>query len=85
VYYENDGTNYKKLFYSDGLLNGFILIGDKHPEKGSVPVYDRAGIYTDIIRQRTPLSSLDFETIAKKPGLIAFSKTVREEYLGGER
>jgi hypothetical protein len=48
-------------------------------------VYDRAGIYTNIIREGTPLSSLDFAAIAEKPGLIAFSREIREEYLGGER
>ncbi|MDR0838087.1 MAG: FAD-dependent oxidoreductase [Oscillospiraceae bacterium] len=85
VYYTNDGTNYKKLFYSDNRLNGFILIGDKHPKDGEIPAYDRAGIYTDIIRNGTRLSELDFELIAKRPALMAFSRVTREEYLGGER
>ncbi|MDR0906454.1 MAG: FAD-dependent oxidoreductase [Oscillospiraceae bacterium] len=85
VYYTNDGTNYKKLFYSDDRLNGFILIGDKHPKDGEIPAYDRAGIYTDIIRNGTKLSDIDFELIAKRPGLIGFTREIRQEYLGGER
>jgi NADPH-dependent 2,4-dienoyl-CoA reductase/sulfur reductase-like enzyme len=85
VYYKNDGANYKKLFYSNDRLNGFILIGDKRPAPGDSPAYGRAGIYTDILRNGTPLSSLDFGLIAESPGLMAFGRSVREEYLGGER
>ncbi|MDR2615114.1 MAG: FAD-dependent oxidoreductase [Oscillospiraceae bacterium] len=85
VFYRNDGVNYKKLFYSNDRLNGFILIGDKHPKPGETAAYDRAGIYTDILRNGTPLSSLDFELIADRPGLMAFGRGIREEYLGGER
>jgi NADPH-dependent 2,4-dienoyl-CoA reductase/sulfur reductase-like enzyme len=85
VFYENEGANYKKLFYSNDRLNGFILIGDKHPAPGDIPAYDRAGIYTDIIRNGTPLSSLDFGLLAESPGLMAFRREVRAEYLGGER
>ena len=41
----------KRLFTKDGLLTGFILIGD----------IERAGIYTNMIRNRIPLSDVDFE------------------------
>jgi len=75
VYYENDGVNYKKLFYSDNKLNGYILIGN----------VEKAGIYTSLIRERTPLDTLNFELICKKPGLMAFSKEFRAEKLGGVR
>ncbi|MDR0861575.1 MAG: FAD-dependent oxidoreductase [Oscillospiraceae bacterium] len=85
VYFTNDGTNYRKLFYSDNRLNGFILIGDKHPKDGEIPAYDRAGIYTRIIRERIPLDSLDFELIRDRPGLAAFSRAARGELLGGEQ
>jgi len=74
VYHESDGKNYKKLFYSDNRLNGFIIIGN----------IEKAGIYTALIRERTPLDTLDFELICKKPGLMAFSKKVRTEILGGK-
>jgi len=76
VYCETDQKNYKKLFYSDNRLNGFILIG-KYIEK--------AGIYTGLIRDRTPLDALDFELICKMPGLMAFSRKTRAEKLGGVR
>lgn len=73
VYVDADGENYKKLFYSDNKLNGFILIGN----------VEKAGIYTALVREKTPLDTLDFDLICKKPGLMAFSKETRAEKLGG--
>jgi len=73
VYFESDGNNYKKLFYSNNKLNGFILIGN----------VEKAGIYTSLIREKVPLDTLDFELICKTPGLMAFSRRAREEMLGG--
>ena len=64
---------YKKLFYSDNRLNGYIFIGD----------IDKAGIYTHLIREQTPLDTIDFTLICEKPGLMAFTKEVRAEKLGG--
>jgi len=64
---------YKKLFYDVNKLNGYILIGD----------VEKAGIYTSLIRERTPLDSIDFNLVCKKPGLMAFTKDVRMEKLGG--
>lgn len=72
VYETADGENVKKLFYSDNKLNGFILTGDK---------IARAGIYTALIRERTPLDSIDFELIAENPALAAFSGERRREIL----
>jgi NAD(P)H-nitrite reductase large subunit len=74
VYYESDGKNYKKLFYSENRLNGFILIDN----------IEKAGIYTALIRERTPLDTLDFELICKMPGLMAFDREARAEMLGGK-
>lgn len=74
-YIENDGVNYKKLYYSDDYLNGFIIIGD----------VNRAGIYTSLIRERTPLADVDFELIKENPQLLAFSRKVRAEKLGGRK
>lgn len=74
VYSKVNGNNYKKLFYSDNKLNGYILIGN----------VDKAGIYTSLIRERTPLDSLDFELICEKPGLMAFTKDIRNQKLGGK-
>lgn len=74
VYESHKSGGYKKLFYDD-TLRGFILIGD----------VARAGIYTSLVREQTPLSDLDFESICKQPGLIAFSRRYRDEKLGGMR
>lgn len=73
VYFDADNKNYKKLFYLDNKLNGFILIGN----------IEKAGIYTSLIREKTPLDTLDFELICRRPGLMAFSKETRAEKLGG--
>lgn len=70
-YEEKTDEKYKKLFYKDGYLNGFILVNE--PE--------RAGIYTSLIRERTPLSDIDFELIKKSPALMAFSVKERAEKL----
>jgi NAD(P)H-nitrite reductase large subunit len=68
------GASYKRLFYSDNKLNGYILIGD----------VDKAGIYTSLIRERTPLDSIDFALVCEKPGLMAFTKEDRMAKLGGK-
>ena len=64
---------YKKLFIKEGRLNGYIIIGDVR----------RAGIYTALIRNQTPLDSLDFDLIREKPQLMAFSQKARKDMLGG--
>ena len=71
IYTEKSGRNYKKLFYKDNRLVGYIMIGD----------IARAGIYTSLIKKKTPLDSIDFELIKHKPQLMAFSKKKREEFL----
>lgn len=71
VYEEHGENTYKKLFVQDGLLKGFILIGD----------VARAGIYTALIRERTPLDSVDFEMLRKAPALAAFAAAERREKL----
>jgi len=68
----SDKADYKKLFYSDNRLNGYILIGN----------VEKAGIYTSIIRERTPLDSIDFALVCEKPGLMAFTKEERMARLG---
>ena len=73
AYLEKNDGNYKKLFVRENRLAGYILIGD----------VARAGIYTSLIREQTPLSALDFELIRQKPQLMAFSRTKRNEMLGG--
>ncbi|MCL2108823.1 MAG: FAD-dependent oxidoreductase [Oscillospiraceae bacterium] len=72
VYIKKTDETYKKLFYSDNKLNGFILIGN----------VDKAGIYTSLIREKTPLDSIDFELVCERPGLMAFAKEERLIKLG---
>lgn len=66
--------HYKKLFIKDGCLVGFILIND----------FLRAGIYTSLIRAKTPLSEVDFNLLSEEPQLLAFSKDVRKQKLARE-
>jgi two-component sensor histidine kinase len=67
------GKDYKKLFVKDGLLKGYIMIGD----------VGRAGIYTSLIKEKTPLDSVDFELLKIRPQLLAFSSSDRAKKLGG--
>lgn len=75
TYVEADENNYKKLYYSNNKLNGYILIGN----------VEKAGIYTALIREKTPLDTLNFELICKTPCLMAFSREIRAEKLGGAK
>ena len=67
------GRDYKMLVSENGVLKGFILIGD----------VARAGIYTALVRERTPLETIDYELIREKPQLMAFSRKERDKKLGG--
>jgi NAD(P)H-nitrite reductase large subunit len=73
VYAEDEVGAYKRLFYSDNRLNGYILIGN----------VEKAGIYTSLIRERTPLDTIDFALVCEKPGLMAFTIEDRRAKLGG--
>jgi len=73
VYTDNKNGNYKRLFYSNNKLNGYILIGD----------IEKAGIYTSLIRERVPLDTIDFALVCEKPGLMVFTKEDRMTKLGG--
>ena len=72
--YEEKGEGtVKRLFTENNLLKGFILIGDTA----------RAGIYTAMIRNKTPLDTVDFELLKKSPALAPFGAAYRKEKLGG--
>jgi hypothetical protein len=45
---------------------------------------EKAGIYTSLIREQTPLNTIDFALICEKPGLMAFKKEDRMLKLGGK-
>ena len=62
---------YRKFFIRDDRLKGFIIMGDTA----------RSGIYTTLIREQTPLSTIDFDKITLAPALMAFTKVQRQEIL----
>lgn len=63
----------KKFFVKDDRLKGYILIGN----------ILGGGIYTSLIRERTPLSTLDFESLQKNPNYFAFPAETRRKKFGG--
>lgn len=67
--------SYRCLTVRDGRLVGLISIGD----------VARSGIYTSLIREQTPLDSIDFDLICEKPQLMAFSRKERARSLRGRR
>lgn len=73
MYEERGEGTLKRLFTRDGYLTGFILIGK----------VDRAGIYTSLIRNKTPLDTVDFELLKKIPASSAFSSEIRRKEFGG--
>jgi NAD(P)H-nitrite reductase large subunit len=70
---EVPAPHYRKFFTQDDRLKGFIIIGETV----------RTGIYTALIRDQTPLSSIDFAHIQVSPALMAFSPVQRAEILSG--
>ena len=68
-----DGDAYKLLVTKDNRLSGFILIGS----------IERAGIYTALIRNQTPLDTIDFELVRQAPQLLAFAAKDRAAMLSG--
>ncbi|MBR5931154.1 MAG: NAD(P)/FAD-dependent oxidoreductase [Lachnospiraceae bacterium] len=73
LYEEKTETSLKRLFTKDDKLKGFILIG----------LSERAGIYTSLIREQTPLSSIDLDRLKKAATTTAFSPDVRRKKFGG--
>ena len=73
MYEEKTENSIKRLFTKDDLLKGFILIG----------LEERAGIYTSLIREKTPISSLNFEVLKKAATTTAFSPELRRKKFGG--
>ena len=69
-----EGDVYRRFFCKDGVLKGFILVNS--PE--------RAGIYTSLIRNKTPLSEVDFKSLEGAPNLAAFPQAARERMLARE-
>lgn len=73
MFEEKTDNGIKRLYTKDGLLTGYIIIGN----------VARTGIYTSIIREKTPLNSLNIDLLYKNPSLaMFFSETCRKK-LGG--
>lgn len=73
LYEEKSEGTLKRLFTRGDYLTGFILIG----------ATERAGIYTSLIRERIPLSSIDFEMLKKTATSTEFSVEKRKQFFGG--
>lgn len=73
VYMQKDDTSCKKFFVRDGLLKGYILV-DK---------VERGGIYTSLIREQTPLETVDFDLLTENASFMAFSSEIRRKKFGG--
>ena len=67
------GDVLKRFFVKDNRLAGYMLIGET----------DRAGIYTALVREKTPLSEIDFEAVKETAGNIIFSADERRKKFGG--
>ena len=73
MYEEKTERSLKRLFTADDRLKGFILIGCE----------ERAGIYTSLIREKTPLSSIDLDLLKKGATTAAFPSEMRRKKFGG--
>ena len=73
LYEEKSADNIKKLYVKDNRLVGLIFLGN----------VDKVGIYTSLIRNKTPLDTIDFDRLKISPSLLAFSKGYRSKNLGG--
>lgn len=70
---EKTDNTVKRFFTGDGVLKGFMLLGQT----------ERAGIYTSLIREKTPLDSIDLELAEKIASNLIFSQNVRRKKFGG--
>ncbi len=68
-----NGQTLRRFFVKDGLLKGFMLIGDTV----------RAGIYTSLIRDRIPLETLEFGPAAHEATSAMYTRETRRKKFGG--
>lgn len=73
LYGEVQSGSIKRLYIRDDVLKGFLLIGCQ----------ERAGIYTRMIREQTPLSSVNFQLLQQSATTAAFSQQERSRMFGG--
>lgn len=69
---EKTENSIKRFFIKEDKLSGFILIG--HCE--------RVGIITSLIREKTPLSTVDFDLLTKVSTSLAFNGEARKKKFG---
>lgn len=62
----------KRLFVKDGFLKGYILLGET----------ERAGIYTSLIREKTPLDTVNFDLMKKVASNLIYSQEKRRKKFG---
>jgi len=67
--FEPEKDTYKKFYISDNRLVGYLLINE----------VDRAGIYTDMIRNQSDITALKTSLGAEGFGFINFPKDMRKE------
>jgi NAD(P)H-nitrite reductase large subunit len=67
VYARRRNQTYRKLVFRDGVLVGFVLVGE----------IEGAGVYTALIRERTPLDRWK-ETLIERGTCAPFVRTLRE-------
>lgn len=70
---EKTDNTLKRFFVKDNKLIGFILIGE----------VKSAGIYTNLLRNQTDLSEVDFDALIKNPNLLPFGENYRRKTLRG--
>ena len=70
---EKGEKSIKRFFIKDNRLVGFIIIGN----------VKSAGIYTNMIRNRTDVSEIDMDALIKHPDLLPFGEIYRRKTLGG--
>ena len=70
---EKTNAGLKRFYVKDGILMGFMLIGETA----------RVGILTSLIREKTPLAEIDFELLKKITTSAVFSSKMRRNKFGG--
>ncbi|HHW48888.1 MAG TPA: NAD(P)/FAD-dependent oxidoreductase, partial [Clostridiaceae bacterium] len=69
VILDSKNNSYKKFYFKGNKLVGYLLVND----------VDRAGIYTDLIRNETDISGFKDNFSRDGLGLISFPREMRKE------
>ncbi len=70
---EKSDKGIKRFFIRDNRLIGYIIIGE----------VKSAGIYTNLVRNRTDLTDIDLNLLIKNPNLLPFGEIYRRKTLRG--